>query len=269
MFNGLRTRWKHARAIAKTWSFVVPGIWGIFWAADAAIEKWDFGVKLWWDKYTTQLPSRWEVWMLGLLVLVIFGLIDGSYRIHTAATTKHENETLSLQSQLSELKESLKGPIIDGNIEFAQIFMASYRENGKEQLRPNDSVVEIKVRLTCQTDHQATVRGFSLTLIRDEQKYTGVRRDMRHNLISLSPYDPDKPWLGVCQEAVKDIQNEVTVAAPLRRGVGTSGWLSFYFEGLSARCNKGDSENATMTLIVKDEFNRQHPINASVKLSYC
>jgi hypothetical protein len=88
MLNAIRARWEHTSTIGRTWWTLLAAIWGLFWAADAAIEKWDFGVKVWWAQHTTHLPSRWEVWLIVFLTFLILGLIEGSFRQHSAITAR-------------------------------------------------------------------------------------------------------------------------------------------------------------------------------------
>jgi hypothetical protein len=74
----------------KTWSFVLAALWGAFWAADASVEKWNpLGCKVWWDAHTTHLPTHWEVWFIAMLLLVILGFMEGSFRHYTSTQLLH------------------------------------------------------------------------------------------------------------------------------------------------------------------------------------
>src|SRR5437660_10680573 len=74
-------RYRHFKEIARWWSPMAAALYGTFWALDEAIEKWNpLGVKTWWDAYTTHLPSRWETWSIGFLVISVIWVLGGSFQ---------------------------------------------------------------------------------------------------------------------------------------------------------------------------------------------
>jgi hypothetical protein len=109
MSNWIIARWKHAEAIGKTWWFLFPALWGLFWSLDESIEKWNLlGLKVWWDKNTTHLPKHWETWLAVLLVLTILGLIEGSFRYHRGHVVAHAVEIAGLNHIIEVLREELR-----------------------------------------------------------------------------------------------------------------------------------------------------------------
>ncbi len=90
MFNQLKERWDHSKSIGKTWWWLFPILYSAFWGIDSSINKWDFGIKDSWNKHTAHLPKHWEGWLIGLLLLMILSLIEGSYRHHQKTRTPSE-----------------------------------------------------------------------------------------------------------------------------------------------------------------------------------
>ena len=77
MFEALKARYFSAKNVGKKWWAFVFGAYGLFWLLDAAIEKWNvLGLKIWWDAHTQHLPSTWQSWMVGLLVVALLLVLD-------------------------------------------------------------------------------------------------------------------------------------------------------------------------------------------------
>jgi hypothetical protein len=108
MFAPLRTRLAHVGVIGRTWWLLLATAWGVFWALDESIEKWNlFGMKEWWDAHTTHLPTHWEGWLIGLLVLAVVGLIDGSFRHFEAAANAATGTIAEGQRKVREADQRL------------------------------------------------------------------------------------------------------------------------------------------------------------------
>ena len=104
MYMALKARCLHIKNIGKTWSLLAGAVWGLFWAADAFIEKYDpMGIKPSWDAGTTHLPSHWQTWLVGLLLLVMLSIIEGSYRHHTATSKKSASVLNDLTARVEKL----------------------------------------------------------------------------------------------------------------------------------------------------------------------
>lgn len=108
MGGNVRARWRHVRAIGKSWLFVFPAIWGLFWTADAAIEKWDLGLRTWWEANTAHLPKEWQAYLIVLLVLLIVGLVEGSFRHDQGHISARNSEITALDEEVAGLKKDLE-----------------------------------------------------------------------------------------------------------------------------------------------------------------
>lgn len=82
MLDAVKQRWNHAKSIGRTWWWLVPLVYSLFWGLDSAINKWDFGIKDSWNAHTSHLPKHWQEWLIGLLLLMIVSLTEGSFREH-------------------------------------------------------------------------------------------------------------------------------------------------------------------------------------------
>jgi hypothetical protein len=120
MDKRIKARCLHAKNIGKTWSLLVAGAWGFFWAADAVVEKYDpYGIKVWWDAHTTHLPSHWQTWLTGLLLILLLALVEGSFRQQEATAakvqsdlTKQKEKIESLETKVRELEDGSKPKLI-------------------------------------------------------------------------------------------------------------------------------------------------------------
>ncbi len=98
-------RWQHARAIGKTWWWLLPAIWSLFWTADGCIAKWGSpALKLWWDGHTTHLPKRWEAWLVVLLFLMLVSLFEKSFRHHREGEEAQRREIATLTTEVERLR---------------------------------------------------------------------------------------------------------------------------------------------------------------------
>jgi hypothetical protein len=81
MYNIFVARWDHLKSIGNKWWSLVLGAYGLFFAADEAIEKWNpLNTKMWWEAHTPHLPTRWEAWLIGLLVITVMLVLEGSFQ---------------------------------------------------------------------------------------------------------------------------------------------------------------------------------------------
>jgi hypothetical protein len=77
----LIARWfAHCRHLSNWWWAVIAGVWSAFSVADTAISHWGSdSLKLGWKNATLHFPFGWQVWAIGLLLLVVFFVYHGSY----------------------------------------------------------------------------------------------------------------------------------------------------------------------------------------------
>src|ERR1700687_2281892 len=74
-------RYVHFKEIASRWWIVVVGLWSAFWAIDSMMTKWASPtLKATWDENTSHVPRGWQYWLIGLLVITIILVLDGSFR---------------------------------------------------------------------------------------------------------------------------------------------------------------------------------------------
>ncbi len=204
MLNGLITRWGHARTIGKTWWFLLAAGWGLFWALDASIEKWDLlGTKMWWDAHTTQLPSHWQTWLVVLLVIMLLALVEGSYRHHK---TYAENE----QSKLR--KEKAKNEIAPD----IEVQVTSLITKGKLSTGVSDLFVH--VILTLKAPSEVVIRDFSLTAQQGTEYMHTVAVDDTAQW-EVVKENPEGAYLHMpCTPLAKELK---------QRGDPVEGWIHF------------------------------------------
>jgi signal recognition particle subunit SEC65 len=86
---------------------LAAALWGVFWAVDSAIEKWDWGTKTWWEAHTTHIKN-WQTGLAFFLGLLVLALIEGSFR-HTARREALRDRDISaLNTTIKDLREELE-----------------------------------------------------------------------------------------------------------------------------------------------------------------
>lgn len=168
MRQWIAERGLHAKAIGKSWWSVLAALYAAFWGLDEAIEKWNpLRVKASWDAYTTHLPSHWQEWLIGLLVLSIIALIDGSYRHHRRALESldadHKQALKKTSDELEAAKSSLVSlgkPDIKGEI--LAVFWEVYKD-ANQMPWPKHSRFYVKLRLVNHNDIPCTVDRYLIT----------------------------------------------------------------------------------------------------------
>lgn len=74
-------RLRHARSIASWWWAGIGGLLALFQTVDWAMERWaSSACKAQWEAHTAHLPFGWQAWLIGILVIYVLVIIDGSYR---------------------------------------------------------------------------------------------------------------------------------------------------------------------------------------------
>ncbi|HEV7676593.1 MAG TPA: hypothetical protein VGQ12_18840 [Candidatus Angelobacter sp.] len=103
--RGVKARWQHIRHIARWWWALVAGTWSLFWVVDASIGKWGSPkLKATWDIYTLHVPADWRYWLIGILLLSLFLIVEGSYRWHKTTVAEGKKE---LEDRLGELAQEI------------------------------------------------------------------------------------------------------------------------------------------------------------------
>lgn len=241
MFMWLKDRGHHTKAIGKSWWFLVATAWAVFWAVDASIEKWDvFGTKIWWEAHTTHLPAHWQEWLLGILVLTIIGLIDGSYRHHKHALEKaHEGHATELKKTTNELATArteiarlTEIPDIKGEI--LVVFWEVYRDPNETPWSKH-SRYYIKLRLVNYNDVPCTINRYSVRVASfyDDNVGEGEGNPSPIGKLSHPTYNyTDESTEVVRTSTTTDTWTwtkpiNITTQWPLARGRKQEGWVTF------------------------------------------
>jgi len=221
---------------------MVAAVYGAFWALDEAIEKWNpFDCKAWWDAHTTHLPVHWQEWLIGLLVLLILGLIDGSYRNqkrtlekvntgHAAELKKLGDQAAAAESEVARLSEK---PNIKGEI--LAVFWEFYKDVS-EIPWPKHSRYYIKLRLTNQNDVPCTIDRYSVAV----ENYSDDKKGSGQGAPSFAGklYHPTYNYSDEGTEHVEERDCTITTWTrtrpidispqwPLEKGCKHEGWLTF------------------------------------------
>jgi hypothetical protein len=105
----MRERLRHIRDVAKWWWALVAALWSTFWIADSVIEKWGSAtVKTWWDAHTQHFPTDWQTWLIGLLVIALLLILEGSYQHSECMAKAASAEASALRELAASLKEELR-----------------------------------------------------------------------------------------------------------------------------------------------------------------
>lgn len=228
MFNALKTRWEHTKTIGKTWWSLAAVLWAFFWAADAAIEKWDlFGLKVWWDENTTHLPTRWQEWLIGLLVLLLFGLIEGSFRHHQKTVNRHTEELAN---------EKVRNQVAP-HMDIVPLLGISRGAMGK-----GITDIFLNVRLVLTSPSEVSIQDFSLTML-DGGRATEATFPAAEDMTEweLIKKLDGNPLHVACVPMTKTLT---------RRGDPIHGWIHFPISGLTEQ----SVANSTLTLEVNCTF---------------
>jgi hypothetical protein len=77
----LKARANHIGHIANGWWAMILAMWSLVTAADTVIEKWGSdAAKKWWDGIWLLPKVGWKGWLIGLLVITVLLIFEGSYR---------------------------------------------------------------------------------------------------------------------------------------------------------------------------------------------
>jgi hypothetical protein len=241
MRSWFKERGRHTKAIGAWWWAVVAALYGTFWALDEVIEKWNpFDLKIWWDAHTTQLPSRWEIWLIGFLLLSIIGIIDGSYRHHKwtlkTLSANHVAERKKIGDELAIAKSEIAGlterPDIRGDL--LVVFWEVYKDDN-EISWPKHSRYYIKLRLTNYNDVPCTIDRYSVAVADyyDHKNSGGEGKPSSLGRLSHLTYNyVDEDTEVVETSTTRDTWTRVkpiniTTQWPLARGRKQEGWVTF------------------------------------------
>lgn len=241
MRQWFKERGRHTKAIGTWWWAVVATLYGSFWAADAVIEKWNpYGVKPWWDAHTTHLPSRWEVWLIGFLILSIIGIIDGSYRHqqrtlknvfrdHGTQLTKVRTELAAAISRIARLTEQ---PDIRGEI--LVTFWEVYKDINEISWSKH-SRYYVKLRLTNYNDVPCTIDRYRIVIshYHDDQSSEGEGKPSSVGTLSHPTYSYTDESTEITKTSTTvDTKTwtkpiDISPQWPLKRGCKHEGWVTF------------------------------------------
>ncbi|HTM90172.1 MAG TPA: hypothetical protein VL155_18350 [Terriglobales bacterium] len=104
------SRLRHFCSISQLGWAGVALVWSAFWALDSSIEKWGTpDLKSSWNSYTGHLRfGSWQVWLIGVLLIALIMLFEGSYRHHRETTYIYESAERKAAQELGALREKIK-----------------------------------------------------------------------------------------------------------------------------------------------------------------
>jgi len=240
----------HAINIGKTWWLLAGGIWGFFWGVDAFIEKYDpGGIKATWDADTTHLPSHWQTWLVVLLVILMFALIEGSYRHFHKNELHDQNIVKAIRKELNEEIAKNAKPNITGRIINSVVIMVG--EHTESEVTTPSCTIALKLSITGRNNVDTTLKDASIALDVDGRGYS-AQRWATTQLGIFQGSDGSK----TVSEKMIDLISAVTYSNPVRYRLASEGWLGFHIEGLEADRGSAVKANVVVTLI--DELGDGH-----------
>lgn len=230
----------------------------------------------------SQLMS-WRTWLMGLLVIIIGILFEGSFRAkrkreseHKEAIEKlegkHKKATQKILSQLDLVRTELESekakaaaPEIKGSIDAAYLNTRPVFESDKI-----GCYVTIKVHLVNTSNADTTIRVFKLEAVIKGVPYESIRTT-EGNLYERNKHTrQDIP--------IDNLITKLKESNGLSRGLGQDGYLRFYIEGVSPNQDGayqrqgsdtekiapffGIDDISSLRLTVVDEFERQYKIKS-------
>lgn len=212
MYKAVAERLRHVQLIARWWWATFPIVWSAFCSADFVIHKWASGdQKFLWDKYTGQLPvGTWQSWLIGLLIMTVVMLVDGSYRHHRNMQTQHEAALAAVQEKLQypQIQLSLEEIIIDSRGMYFDCFVF---------VRAHNLTPDVVTRITATKCEIALGDAFYSSIYALDD----VRHFERVLYSSTANAEGDKPILAEYDLGPGDLRD------PLQRGIDKKGWLHF------------------------------------------
>ena len=181
---------------------------------------------------------------LTFMIVSFCAFAGGSYLAWSDVDRKYEAEKLRIS------KPQITGEIIRADFGF----MGSYTEQGRTT---EMTCLMLKLRITNRTNSAATLKGASLLVERDGNRYEAERE-----LLPEGPYASFGTG-GGSPEKIVDLLKTVTYNAPVRFGIASVGWLQFCVRGLEH--SKGNIK-ADLTVALVDEFGERHLIVAKDQL---
>jgi hypothetical protein len=212
VWSTFRHRFAHFRSIAKWWWWVVATAWSVLFGVDAVVQKWaSTAHKTSWNALTEHLPfGNWQLWLIGLLLLTLIMLFEGSFRHHRDLLTQHQAEIAAINDKLKYPQINLS--IADAVVEWRQPCFECFLLVRAHNLTPDvvTRIAEFKCELQlgdafyASSYPQDDVRHFERVLF-------SFKLDDKGNTVQLEQYELQPGNL--CEL--------------LQRGIDKIGWVHF------------------------------------------
>jgi hypothetical protein len=107
--KAVQERFGHLKTIVRWWWLLIAGLWSAFWVVNDCIGKWGSNaLKTQWESATLHLPPTWQIWLIGLLVIGILLIVEGSYRHFRDSEKSTARKMADLQADYDLVKAELR-----------------------------------------------------------------------------------------------------------------------------------------------------------------
>jgi hypothetical protein len=97
----IKARWEHLKQVARWWWAMVITAWTLLSLADFIMGKMSPDRKAVWDAMWITPKWGWKVWIIGLLVITVLMLFEGSYRLQHATIKAARLKQQELEAKLT------------------------------------------------------------------------------------------------------------------------------------------------------------------------
>ncbi len=252
----LKSRLGHVGDISSGWSAMIMAAWTALTAADTLIEKWGSdGFRKSWEGMWLLPKVGWRGWLIGLLVITVLAIFEGSYR-------KSRKMAEALDKAQEQLEAKL--PDIYGQVLLGYLDAGKLHDNTKWEEVPDGCTITLYIDAVNRNDQTAWFTAPpQLSIVIAGREHAGTWKHICSQLLSVN--DPtifgDKMIRDFFDQRWLDEGFSMVKARPAR------GWLMFYVESFDKNQAFGRAEvTCDLEVTVKDTLGGSHPIRAGLPL---